>query len=422
MKPFNAISNAYRSLTSRIQFSMRTKLIFIFAITTTIPLVLVITIAMMQSRNLAKELYQRAEGLKNQAFSALTQMGQITTDSTVSTINDLAIQQLERLSTTTAQQIADFLYGRDKEILEAALLRPDENVYRNFLKYKTRPLIKQQEWVLADDQKSWVPREPLKTGAYSASTNTENDIYYHNRPAELWNKEDRPLYLEMTYLDTAGNEIVKVTTSDQMDPVKKNVSNRLNTYVKAETYFPELKKLKPGEIYVSDVIGAYVKSHLIGMYTPENAAAKGLKFDPQAEAYAGRENPLGKRFKGIIRWATPVVTDGVITGYVTLALDHDHIMEFVDHITPMEERYVQMPSAYEGNYAFIWDYKCRSIAHPRHHSIVGFDPDTGEPQVPWLEESIYNEWKASGLPYTQFIKGVPEFQDQSRQKKPAPEL
>jgi PAS domain-containing protein len=71
-----------------------------------------------------------------------------------------------------------------------------------------------------------------------------------------------------------------------------------------------------------------------------------------------------------------------------MALNHDHIMEFVDYITPMNERYTTLPSAYEGNYAFIWDYKCRSIAHPRHHSIVGYNPLTGEPQVPWLEGTL----------------------------------
>jgi signal transduction histidine kinase/PAS domain-containing protein len=158
------------------------------------------------------------------------------------------------------------------------------------------------------------------------------------------------------------------------------------------------------------------------MYTPENAAQRGLEFRPEEEAYAGRENPNGRRFKGIVRWAAPVVRGGRIAGYVTLALDHDHIMEFVDHVTPMSERYVEMPSAFEGNYAFIWDYKCRSICHPRHHSIVGFNPETGEPEVPWLEEQIYNEWQASGLPYTEFIKDVPVFQAQSRSKKPAPEL
>jgi signal transduction histidine kinase/CheY-like chemotaxis protein/HPt (histidine-containing phosphotransfer) domain-containing protein len=114
---------------------------------------------------------------------------------------------------------------------------------------------------------------------------------------------------------------------------------------------------------------------------------------------------------------------GVITGYVTFALNHDHIMELVDYVTPMIERYTQMPSAYEGNYAFIWDYKCRNISHPRHHSIVGYDPQTGDPEVPWLETSIYNAWKESGVEkWTDFIVSQPLFDQQSRNKSPAHEL
>jgi signal transduction histidine kinase/CheY-like chemotaxis protein len=340
----------------------------------------------------------------------------------VAALNASATEQIERTSTDLARRITDFLYERDDDILYAAGLEPDEAAYRNFLAHRNRPVVKQQEWVLAEDGASWVPGESLKTGPYSPSSNPENDSGYHNLPQILWDLEDRPLYLEMTYVDPAGNERIKATTSDQMDGKRKNVSNPLNTYVKAETYFEELKNLKPGEIYVSDVIGAYVKSRLIGMYTPENAAKRGLEFRPEEEAYAGRENPRGRRFKGIIRWAAPVVRGGRITGFVTLALDHDHIMEFVDHLTPMAERYVEMPSAYEGNYAFIWDYQCRSICHPRHHSIVGFNPDTGEPEIPWLEDRIYNEWQASGLPYTEYIRDVPVFQAQSRARKPAPEL
>jgi signal transduction histidine kinase/CheY-like chemotaxis protein/HAMP domain-containing protein len=223
-------------------------------------------------------------------------------------------------------------------------------------------------------------------------------------------------------VDLDGNELIKVTTSDRMGSELKNVSDRRNTYVRAERYFEELKKMKPGDIYVSDVIGAYVRSHYIGMLTPGNAKQAGIEFKPEDEAYAGMENPVGRRFKGIVRWAAPVTKDGEITGYVTFALDHDHIMEFTSHLMPTEDRYTEIPSAYEGNYAFIWDYKCRSIVHPRHHSIAGYDPETGEPEVPWLEQSIYDAWQKSGKSYVDFIENQPVFVNQSREKKPAAQL
>ncbi|MCL2127212.1 MAG: ATP-binding protein [Treponema sp.] len=401
---------------------MRAKLIILFVLIMVIPLLLLTFIAITQFNFLGTELKNSVSSITNEANTALTKMGRIATEDSVEALRNSAITQIERTSTDLADRIADFLYQRDNDILYAAGIEPGDNAYRNFLQNRTGRIIKTGEWILARDGKSWVPRTPLQKGLYSPSTNSENDSYYRNRVPERWEYENRPLYLEMTYIDLAGNEIIKSTTSSLMDSRRKNVSDRMNTFVKAETYFNELKNLEPGEIYVSDVIGEYVGTLLIGMYTPDNAAERGLLFRPRESAYAGMENPNGRRFKGLIRWATPVVRGGRITGYVTLALDHDHIMEFVDHITPMDDRYVEMSSAYEGNYAFIWDYKCRAIAHPRHHSITGFDAETGDPQVPWLEESIYNSWKESGLSYAEFIKNEPEFNEQSRKKRPAPQL
>jgi PAS domain-containing protein len=254
------------------------------------------------------------------------------------------------------------------------------------------------------------------------SSNAENDHSFRYRPPEPFAYVSRPLYHEMTFVDLMGQERIKVVTSPLMDPELKNVSDRRNTFVKAEAYFEELKKLKVGEIYVSDVIGEYIGTNLIGMYTPDNAAKRGVEYKPEEAAFAGMENPLGRRFEGIVRWATPVERNGKIVGYVTLALNHDHIMGFTNHLVPTWERYTEISNAYAGNYAFIWDHKGRSIVHPRHHSIVGYDAKSGEPQVPWLEDRIYNEWVASGLSYPDFIADVPTFVDQSNNRRPAPEL
>ncbi|MDR0585893.1 MAG: response regulator [Treponema sp.] len=421
-KYIEAARKTIENLVNKTGFGLRTKLIIIFVIIKVIPLLLLTVMAWVQSVQLGKTLERHSREMAAEANSALEKTGEIAITDSINALNTSATNEIERISTDMAKHVAAFLYDRDRDILYAAGLAPSEELYRRFVQSKTGTLVQQREWVLSDDKKSWVPKEPLPQGTYSASGNRENDTSYRNRPPDLFPTEERPLYLEMTYVDLAGNEVVKVTSSSQMDRRLKNVAVRANTYVRAETYWADLGRLGPGEIYVSDVIGAYVKSRLIGMYSPENVEARGLPWQPEEEAYAGRENPNGKRFKGIIRWAAPVYQNGVKTGYVTLAMDHDHIMEFTDHVTPMAERYVEMPSAYEGNYAFIWDYKCRSICHPRHHSIVGYNPQTGDPEVPWLEESIYNAWRSSGKSYPEFIKDVPEFQDQSRNKKPAPEL
>ncbi|MDR0690302.1 MAG: response regulator [Spirochaetaceae bacterium] len=408
---------------SRFGLGMRTKLIIIFVVIKVIPLILLTFLAWRQALSLGEEMRRRTQELTAKANTALEQTGTIAVNDSVKALNDFATDDIERISTDMARRVADFLYQRDEDILYAAGLSPGEGAYRHFIETRRGSLIKSGSWVLAPDGDSWIPETPAPAFPMITSSNRENDTSFRYRPPDVFETESRPLYLEMTYIDLRGNEILKVTTSPRMDRRLKNVSDRRNTYVKAETYFEGLKNLKPGEIYVSDVIGAYVPSRFIGMYTPKNTAAKGLAFTPEEEAYAGMENPRGKRFQGLIRWVTPVTQNGrnggPIVGYVSLALDHDHLMEFTDHTTPMTSRYTELPSAYEGNYAFIWDYKCRSICHPRHHSIVGYNPETGEPEVPWLEESIYEAWQASGKTYVDFIRDQPVFVDQSRDKKPA---
>ncbi|MDR1144362.1 MAG: response regulator [Spirochaetaceae bacterium] len=410
------------NLINKTGFGIRTKLIIIFVIIKVIPLLLLAILAWRQAFRLGRILDRHSEEFIAAAYSALSHTGEIAVNDSVQALNNAATDEIERMSTDLAARVANFLYDRDKDILYAAGLPPSASAYRHFIRNKTGSLVKPRKWILSPDQSSWVPEDALEGGTVTVSSNSENNTGYRNRPPDLFRTEERPLFLEMTFIDTAGNEIVKVSATPGWDTSLKNIADRRNTYVRAESYWNELSALKPGEIYVSDVIGAYVPSRLIGMYNPVNVSDRGLLWQPEEEAYAGRENPNGKRFKGIIRWAAPVVQNGIRTGYVTLALDHDYIMEFTDHITPMDERYVELPSAFEGNYAFIWDYRCRSICHPRHHSIVGYNPETGEPEVPWLEESIYQAWQESGKSYTAFIKDVPAFQDQSRNKKPAAEL
>jgi signal transduction histidine kinase/DNA-binding response OmpR family regulator len=438
---------------------LRAKLLVIFLAAKVVPLVLLAWIAWQQFLNLGAILED------------------IAVEDSTEALNAGAVENIERMSTTTARNVAEFLYGRDKDILYLAALQPAghdaeayrklESAYTAFARHATGRMIKKGGWALAPDGKSWVPvgddHAPPGSGHHAPdskifSTNPENDDYvngatFSHRLPDAFTYENVPLYDEITFVDLAGKEKVKVVTASlpefsasprkiafPMSPEKKDISNRLNTYVKAETYWSEVRNMRAGEIYVSDVTGAYVGSNFIGMYTPENlekaAAARGgpIDYDPRAQAYAGEENPNGRRFEGIVRWAAPVAgKDGRIAGYVTFALNHDHIMEFTDHLTPMNERYTELPSAYAGNYAFIWDYMSRSICHPRHHSIVGFNPDTGKRAIPWLESGLYDGMKQAGyaeedwedyiktLEYTPFDVTDP-LSRQTRSKRPAAEL
>ncbi|MDR2180073.1 MAG: response regulator [Synergistaceae bacterium] len=452
------------SFSNKLGLGMRAKLMIIFLVVKIIPLVLLAAIAWRQFTILGDILRRIA-----------------VSDASIA-LNASAVENIERMSTDTAQRVANFLYGRDRDIRYLAQLagaykgdmKRIEEAYTHFVRNKTERLVKRGEWQLSPDGKSWVPKETADmSGTLGVSKNRQNNdtvngSTFRPRPADALKYENVPIYDEVTFIDLEGMERVKISTTDMEGSRKvsykdwfvtgavKRVSDKRNTFVRAESYWPALASLtkeRGGDIYVSDVIGAYVGSNYIGLYTRENVekAAKTRGYDipyaPEEQSYAGEENPNGRRFEGIVRWAAPVYVGEEKIGYVTLALDHDHIMEFVDHQTPMGERYVELPSAYEGNYAFIWDYQCRSICHPRHNSIVGFDPETGDPQIPWVSLSIYNDLLAKsgvspeeaarlspgekfgilkknwpglihepkdGKPVYDLIKGQPTFKDQKR--------
>ena len=516
----NSIKRNLQKLFDSLGLGLRAKLIIIFLLVKIIPLMLILAIAWTQFIALGEILSEMAVQDSSEA------------------LNNSAIENIERMTTDTALKVAEFLYGRDDDIIYLAKISASlglenaeaiEEIYRLFIEAKQGRVVKQGEWDLSADGKSWqrvknkellqseTEREALdmimafikqafnerlteeeradpqkisyekrkelhelsesqigelrKLGLaderidelVNISSNQENNdpvsgTSFNYRLPDNFEYEYIPLYDEITFVGPDGQELIKVTAENspkknyEMNKSLGNVSEKANTYVKAENYFAELtqKRYNVGDIYVSDVTGAYVGADYIGMYAPEiflsgdqkimnqlhpnleelrktaKLSRDEFKKSAEEQAFAGRENPNGQRFEGIVRWATPVAgDDGEIIGYVTFALNHDHIMEFVDRITPMDERYNELTSAYEGNYAFIWDYECRSICHPRHNSIVGFDPETGEPQVPWLETSIYEAWQASGTEnWVDFVNanGVKTFDDQSRTKKPAADL
>ena len=411
------------AVTGLRSLGIRAKLIIIFVVIKVIPLVVLALFAWRGQVWLAERVSENVVRMTQTMRATVDEVANSTTLAATKALDESARESLERLTTDTARAVAAFLYDRDADIRSASVLTPDSENYRHFLERRTRRIERSPPWVLAPDESQWVPG-PEAVPSYDRpamrSSNEENARNFNYRQPEATAVlEDRPLFLEMTFVGLDGREKVKVVTSPLMSRDLRDVSKRENTFVKAETYFAALRDLKPGEIYVSDVIGAYVGSNVIGPYTPAAAQKRGIAFDPENAAYAGTENPVGKRFRGIVRWATPVVRGGRVTGWVTLALDHDHIMEMTDHLLPTGDRYSPIADARAGNYAFIWDYKGRSIAHPRHYFLTGYDPQTGEPASPWMDEDLYAQWQASGKTAWDFLASVEPFHQQSLKKKGA---
>ncbi|MCG8549517.1 MAG: sensor histidine kinase, partial [Desulfobacterales bacterium] len=406
--------------------SIRTKLIAIFVLIKVFPLVALAWFSWSVISDLADTLKKQTEQVAQDTNTLVGGIANMATNNSIEALDDRSREAIERLTTDTARHVANFLYDRDVDIRLAAELAPGKKAYQTFLSGRTRKVVMDDgRWKMNEDGTQWIPADPAPSQYKEVAARIrDNRNHFHYRPPEATGVvEYRPLYLEMTYVDLAGMEKFKVSNSRLLPEKLLDVSKKENTFCKAENYFESLKKLEPGQIYVSDVIGAYVRGFLPGgVYSKSRAEKAGIAFEPEKSGYAGLENPLGIRFKGLVRWAAPVAVKGKITGFVTLALDHTHIMEFTDHVIPTNDRYCITSDAGSGNYAFMWDYKGRNISHPRDYFIVGYDPETGEQAVPWLEESLYAKWLSCNCSMSEFETQVPWFDAQSLEKKPAGDL
>ncbi|MBP7202338.1 MAG: HAMP domain-containing histidine kinase [Propionivibrio sp.] len=401
---------------------IRAKLIIIFVAIKVVPLVLLAGYAWQAARGLGDGVSTRAVEMADAMRATQQQTGKMAIEDSVRALDERSREAIEALTTDIARQVAGFLYDRDGDVLRAAAIEPSASAYADFLASHVRVLYEHGNYVPTPDGTGWMPERPYNADNPVRSPLADNAKNFHTRSAENYGQRVlRPLFLEMSFIDLNGVEQVKAQQGDLLPPGLRDISRRENTFAKAETYWSGVQKLKAGEVYVSEVIGPYVKTQWIGPYTKAKAAELKRDFRPEESGYAGLENPVGKRFRGIVRWATPVEKGGRIVGYVTLALDHAHLAAFVNGVRPTTERFAPIADPGSGNYAFIWDHKSRSIVHPRDYFIAGYDPDTGEPAAPWMDGDLWAEWNASGKSWSAFRDDVPAFRDQSLQRKAAPE-
>ncbi|HAF56508.1 MAG TPA: two-component sensor histidine kinase [Thauera sp.] len=408
------------------RLSLRAKLIAIFIAIKVVPLVLLALFAWKAASDLGQLVAARVVTLSDVMRDTQLRAGQTAIDDAIEALDDRSREAIETLTTGTAREIAAFLYDRDQDLLQATTLAPDPTAYASFLATHQRLFEDHGPYVPDADGERWIEQAPAPRNLdLVRAPHPDNAASFHYRaPDERARLALRPLFLEMTFVDLDGHERIKVlsdTGRKLLDPHLRDIRQRENTFVRAEDYWPALQALKPGEIHVSRVIGAQVRTHWIGEYTPARARVLGREFRPEESGYAGLENPVGQRFKGLVRWAAPVVRDGEHIGYVTLALDHAHLMAFTDTLRPTAERRAPIADPASGNYAFIWDDLGRNISHARDYFIHGYDTETGEPARPWLDTELYERWRASGLSWQAFAAGVPPYQDQRLSRTPHPE-
>jgi diguanylate cyclase (GGDEF)-like protein/PAS domain S-box-containing protein len=401
---------------------IRTKLILLFIFIKVIPLLLLSVVAFLGIASLSQFFTENTSALKHTTKSVVSSTANIAVSDSINALDRKSQEALERLTAQIANSVASFLSERDSDLLFLAALPNDSKTYQDFLVSKTKLIAKDKSdhYIYDSSTSSWVRHDtPSAVIIQNQADLKDNNKEFHRVDPVRIEAESVPIYKEASFFNLQGQEQVKIST---LSSKKTDISTQANTYLKAEDYFKHITTLERGEIFVSDVIGAYVPSRVIGTFSIEKAAIAGIPFEPELHGYAGRENPVGKRFEGIIRFITPVYRANTKIGYVSLALDHRHIMAFTDTIDPLNYSQLDVSDGSEGNYAFMWDAKGRSISHVRDYFISGFDPVTGKRAAPWLSQEVEDAFNASTLTdINDFLMDYPPFDHQSLDKTPSEE-
>ena len=238
-----------------------------------------------------------------------------------------------------SKQISEFLRNAETDTLILSKLPPDEQTYLNFAGTKKKAI--------------WF----------------DKDTY-----ALL------PVYPEISFIGTDGVERLKIRNgSIRKDFVDLNDDNNLEFKAKANpddrviNYFKEGMKLKEGEIYVSHIEGRILNI---------------------TEAHAGNKNPSGKYAHGIQRFVTPVYVDGEKTGILMLGLDSIHILEYMQHVRPLDYERLPLSDLLSGDYLAMLDNE-GWLLHPKQYFSKGYDKN-GE-LVPAISEGNFEQYNRSGL-------------------------
>lgn len=185
---------------------IRGKLISIFVLIKVVPLILLCWLAWHEINDLGQRIDQRTVVTVDETRGLVKNVGKKASEDSIRALDVKSREAIERLTTDTARQVADFLHQCDQQVLLASELPPDEKRYRQFLQTLTRKSLDHGTWVLRGDE--WVPAEPPSPQPKNVMTAVEdNRKDWHYRPPERQGRPvSTPLYAEMTFVGLDGVE------------------------------------------------------------------------------------------------------------------------------------------------------------------------------------------------------------------------
>ena len=118
--------------------SIKIKLIIIFLLIKILPLLLIVYIAYEGVKNIDEYLTKSTNYLYNQSKEIIINTANASIEDSIKNLDKKSQESLEKVSYEIANQVANFLYERDKDITFLTKIELNERVLRDFYESKRR--------------------------------------------------------------------------------------------------------------------------------------------------------------------------------------------------------------------------------------------------------------------------------------------
>ncbi len=283
---------------------------------------------------------------------------------------DNASMSLQSESDSRFQEVGDIAIKNSKDTLDAQS--------EKLIRIRLIEISKQISEFLRDVERDTMllEKQPPDAQTYLNFVNTKKKAVWFDKDTY----DMLPVYSEVSFIGTDGVERIKIRNGsiryDYVD-LKKDENLEFKARAKPDSplinYFREGMSLKEGEIYVSHIEGRILSI---------------------TEAHAGNKNPYGKYAHGVQRFVTPVYKNGEKIGILMVGLDSIHILEYMQHIRPLDYERRPLTDLLSGDYLAMVDDE-GWLLHPKQYFSKGYDKN-GK-LVPPISEDNFNEYNRSGL-------------------------
>ena len=141
--------------------TIKVKLVLLFILIKIVPLLLIAYIAYEGVLKIDEYLTKSTNYLYNQSKEIIINTANASIEDSIKNLDKKSQESLEKVSYEIANQVANFLYERDKDILFLSKSELNENVLKNFFESKKRNVTVHDEYYYDENSNSYKTNEEL---------------------------------------------------------------------------------------------------------------------------------------------------------------------------------------------------------------------------------------------------------------------